>query len=181
MRRLNDSGPNISRETQGEKSPIARPAGEESGGGDSSNSSSRRIKFSKSPVVKLHKIQTPPSAGVPRVLSQTLRKNTAQEKEQNTNTSEAGATNPPPGDPALPRAWDGDQTLSMDTSSGAGSSSVTHKLRRSPRKNKWVAGRSAGSGSAGGDKQATRNVHTRKKVRVCLYSREILLWCIHSL
>lgn len=159
VKRLNEAGSNISSDAQGEKSPVARPMVEESGDGESS---SRRIKFSKSPVVKLHKVQTPPSAGVPRALSQALGKNTAQAKELSV---EGDSTNPPPSDPALPSSEEADQTHSPDTSSGAGPSNTTRKPRRSPRKNKWIAGKLASSGSAREDKQVARNAKTRKKVR----------------
>lgn len=183
VKRLNETTSIVSGDAQREKSPIARPLGEECGNSDSSNSSSRRIKFSKSPVVKLHRIQTPPSAGLPRALSQALGEKTAQEKQQSAEASHTGVIAPPPGDPALSSSRDTDQTHPTDSSSGAGPSNVTHKLRRSPRKNKWGAGKSAKSSSAaaGEDKQVTRSIQSRKKVRFLYSSEKIIVWCSLSL
>ena len=47
---------------------------------------------------------------------------------------------------------------------GTGEVSAVSKLRRSPRKNKWAAGKPAGSGAPGETRQAAKKEKSHKKV-----------------
>ena len=149
--------------TEGEKISLAPGQAAERAGG-SSGSVRSRIKLSKSPVVKLHRIQTPPSAAGPgSLLTRLTDKSRASYPTQRTaepglGNSLAESLSPPSGQPRLESAVE-------DTSGcGTGEVSAVSKLRRSPRKNKWTAGKPAGSGAPGETRQAAKKEKSHKKV-----------------
>ena len=152
--------------TEGEKISLAPGQPAERAGG-SSGSVRSRIKLSKSPVVKLHRIQTPPSAAGPGCLLTRLTDKsrashpTRRTVEPGSGNSLAESLTPPSGEPCLESA--------VEDASGCGTGEVSavSKLRRSPRKNKWAAGKPAGSGAPGAPgetRQAPKKEKSHKKV-----------------
>ena len=147
--------------TEGEKISLAPGQPAERAGG-SSGSVRSRIKLSKSPVVKLHRIQTPPSAAGPgSLLTRLTDKSRASHSTQRTaepglGNSLAESLTPLSGEPRLESATSG---------CGTGEVSAVSKLRRSPRKNKikWAAGKPAGS-DAPETRQAAKKEKSHKKV-----------------
>ena len=123
-----------------------------------------RIKLSKSPVVKLHRIQTPPSAAGPGSVLTRLRDKgrasypTRRTAEPGSGNSLAESLTPPSGEPRLESA--------VEDASRCGTEEVSavSKLRRSPRNNKWAAGKPAGSGAPGETRQAAKKEKSHKKV-----------------
>ena len=148
---------------EGEKSSLA-PGQAAERAGSSSDSVRSRFKLSKSPVVKLHRIQTPPSAAGPGSLLTRLTDkscashSTRRTAEPGSGNSLAESLTPPSGEPCLESAVE-------DTSGcGTGEVSAVSKLRRSPRKIKWAAGKPAGSGAPGETRQAAKKEKSHKKV-----------------
>ena len=149
--------------TEGEKISLAPGQAAERAGG-SSGSVRSRIKLSKSPVVKLHRIQTPPSAAGPgSLLTRLTDKSRASHSTQRTvepgsGNSLAESLTPPSGEPRLESAVEDASVY------GTGEVSAVSKLRRSPRKNKWTAGKPAGSDAPGETRQASKKEKSHKKV-----------------
>ena len=148
--------------------------------------SSVGVKLNRSPVVKLHRILTPPSTQPVSLLNQLTSKHTAEipveqplesshQLDPLTTSSEKQRLELTLSDTAQPGGGAGPHESSSQ------SSSADTTLRRSPRRNKWVAGQ-PGGGSAptdGDSKEASGKGKSNKKVCVMLiymYVMGFALW-----
>ena len=147
---------------------------------------------SMSPIVNLQRINTPPSAGMTKVISRALKKAAAVKpevkpevkpkvKQPDERTSRPATVHsfPQPDKPtAAQSSSQGGVSTARNTSPGiAGtvSSDATHQLRKSPRKNKWIAGKVVGTaGQSGEVREAKLDTKTRKKVCYIVYMYNIL-------
>lgn len=135
--------------------------------------SSAGIKLNRSPVVKLHRIQTPPSTQPTSLLKLEGRRtaeNTVEQPLKSSHDLEPCAT------PSEKQRLELTQNDTTQPSGGAGgeagpevssiqSSSTDTTLRRSPRRNKWIAGQPGDSAPSDGDsKEASGKGKSNKKV-----------------
>lgn len=137
--------------------------------------SSVGVKLNRSPVVKLHRILTPPSNQPVSLLNQLTSKHTEEitveqplesshQLDPLTTLSEKQRLELTLSDTTQPGGGAGPQVSSSQ------SSSADTTLRRSPRRNKWVAGQPGGGpGPTDGDsKEASSKGKNNKKVCVML-------------
>ena len=149
--------------------------------------SSVGVKLNRSPVVKLHRILTPPSNQPVSLLNQLTSKHTAEitveqplesshQLDPLTTSSEKQRLELTLSDTAQPGGGGAGPQVSSSQSSSADTT-----LRRSPRRNKWVAGQ-PGGGSApsdGDSKEVSGKGKSNKKVCVTLiymYVMGFALW-----
>ena len=171
-------------------------------GGSSSTTSSdiQLINRRKNPVVNIQRIKTPPSAGMSKVISRILETAVGvkpqvkpqvkpkvkpevkpQVKEPDERTSCSATTHSftqPDKLIASQSSSEGGGSTARDTSpvvTGIALSDVTHQLRRSPRKNKWIAGKAEGTAGLSVEaKEAKLDTKTRKRVSYIVYMYIIL-------
>lgn len=125
----------------------------------SSNQCTSGVKLSRSPVVKLHRIQTPPSAHPVRLLSRlTGKRRATQSPEEPHSESIHVEDGPPPEKPRLELTLnDASQPNVEPSSDQCSSGSVCSKLRSSPRRNKWIAGKTCSSETPRNSKQTSKS------------------------
>ena len=172
---------------------VKREGSRNKGGSSSTTSSnSQPTNRSRSPIVNLQRINTPPSAGMTKVISRALKKAAAVKpevkpevkpkvKQPDEKTSRPGTVRsfPQPDKPtAAQSSSQGGVSTARNTSPGVAgtvSSDATHQLRKSPRKNKWIAGKVVGTaGQSGEVREAKLDTKTRKKVCYIVYMYNIL-------